>query len=694
VGIVKYRVTVDTGGTFTDVVVSDENGAFTIAKALTTPERIFSGMRAAIADAAAELDLSIGELLANTTLVIYGTTRATNAIVTKTTAKTAFLTTAGFPDVLLLKEGGKFRPHDFSSDYPDPYIARRHTYEIEERINSEGEVSRPLNTVAARRTIETLKTGKYEAVAVCLLWSILNPIHEIAVGKLIEEMLPGVPYTLSHVINPVVREYRRGSATAIDASLKPLMQRHLLELESDLRHAGYGGEILISTASGGCSTVEALIERPIYMVGSGPAMAPIAGITYSRLERLGDDVIVCDTGGTTFDVGVVRDGRPTFSRDTWLGPRYTGDLLGISAVDVRSIGAGGGSIAWIDDGGLMRVGPASAGAVPGPACYGRGGTKPTVSDAAVVLGYFDPEYFLGGKMPLDVAAARRAVSTVATQIALSIEETAFRILGLATDLMMRAISDVTINDGIDPRRSTIVAGGGAAGVNILAIAHELGCKRLVLPRTASALSASGMQFAEIVGEEAASLVMLSTRFDFNRVNAILDELAGRLEAFRTETLRDAETYKIEYFGEARYLSQVWELDTPLPKDRFRTQSDLDQYLKNFHDVHERVFAVRDSESPIETVSWKARLTVQISPPRVSMANGAGRQETGITTVRPCYFGQSGFLSTKIHKASDLAAGQRIEGPAIVEEATTTLVISPGMHVTVSSLGNYLLGDAA
>jgi N-methylhydantoinase A len=239
-----------------------------------------------------------------------------------------------------------------------------------------------------------------------------------------------------------------------------------------------------------------------------------------------------------------------------------------------------------------------------------------------------------------------------------------------------------------------VAGGGAAGVNILAIAHELGCKRLVLPRTASALSASGMQFAEIVGEEAASLVMLSTRFDFNRVNAILDELAGRLEAFRTETLRDAETYKIEYFGEARYLSQVWELDTPLPKDRFRTQSDLDQYLKNFHDVHERVFAVRDSESPIETVSWKARLTVQISPPRVSMANGAGRQETGITTVRPCYFGQSGFLSTKIHKASDLAAGQRIEGPAIVEEATTTLVISPGMHVTVSSLGNYLLGDAA
>jgi N-methylhydantoinase A len=342
----------------------------------------------------------------------------------------------------------------------------------------------------------------------------------------------------------------------------------------------------------------------------------------------------------------------------------------------------------------MRVGPASAGAVPGPACYGRGGTKPTVSDAAVVLGYFDPEYFLGGKMPLDVAAARKAVSTVATQIGLSIEETAFRILGLATDLMMRAISDVTINDGIDPRNSTIVAGGGAAGVNILAIAHELGCKRVVLPRTASALSASGMQFADIVGEEAASLVMLSTRFDFARVNVVLDEIAARLEKFRTKTLRGAGTYKIEYFGEARYLSQVWELDTKLPSDRFRTQSDLDQYLTNFHDLHERVFAVRDSGSPIETVSWKARMTVQISPPRVSVMNGAGKAIAPITVARPCYFGEAGFISTKIHKASDLSAGQRIEGPAVVEEATTTLVISPGMQVTISPSGNYLLDSAS
>lgn len=689
----KYRVSVDTGGTFTDVVISDENGTFTIGKALTTPDRIFTGMRDAIAAAAGELGLTIGQLLADTTLLIYGTTRATNAIVTKTIAKTAFVTTEGFPDTLLLKEGGKFSPHDFSKDYPDPYIARRHTYEIEERINSEGEASRPINLIAARRTIETLKQRGYEAVAVCLLWSILNPDHENAVGELIEEIMPGTPYTLSHRLNPVVREYRRASATAIDASLKPLMQRHLRELESDLRAEGYASEILVSTAGGGCSTVDALIERPIYMIGSGPAMAPIAGITYSRQEGMGDDVIVCDTGGTTFDVGIIRDGRPTFSRDTWLGPRYTGDLLGISAVDMRSIGAGGGSIAWIDDGGLMRVGPMSAGAVPGPACYGLGGTRPTVSDAAVVLGYFDPDYFLGGRMKLDVPAARAAVATVADQIGLSVEEAAYRILGLATDLMVRAVGDVTINDGVNPRESTIVAGGGAAGLNIIGIASELGCSRVILPKTASTLSAAGMQFADIAAEEAASLVMPSNRFDIDGVNTVLAELKRRLETFRVEKLNRADDYRIDYFGEARYLSQVWELDTPLVGGRFESRADLDAYLNNFHDVHERVFAVRDTGSPIETVSWKARLTVRIARPVPPSGATETREAARAATTRDCYFG-AGYVATPILKAEDLGEGRNVSGPAIIEEATTTLVVAPGKSVTVSGAGNYLLGTAA
>lgn len=684
----SYRISVDTGGTFTDVVVSDEKGELTIGKALTTRERIFRGMREAIEVAATQLGLTLDELLADTTMLIYGTTRATNAIVTKTVAKTAFVTTAGFPDTLLLKEGGKFNPHDFSHDYPDPYIPRRHTFEVEERIGADGRVTLPFNAVQARKVAETLKARGFEAVAVCFLWSVANSAHEEAFAEILDEVLPGVPYTLSHRLIPVVREYRRASATAIDASLKPLMQDHLRGLESDLRAAGFHGQILVSTTEGGCNHIDALVEKPIYTVGSGPAMAPLAGLTFSRLEGMGEDVIICDTGGTTFDVGLVRGGRLTFTRDTWLGPMYTGDLLGISAVDMRSIGAGGGSIAWIDEGGLMRVGPQSAGADPGPACYGRGGTQPTVSDAAVVLGYFDPAYFLGGRMTLDVEAARRAVATVAERIGLGVEEAAYRILSLASELMMRAIADITINEGVNPRESTIVAGGGAAGVNIMTIARELGCAKVILPKVASALSASGMQYADIVAEETASLVVLTNRFDAAAINATFDDLEARLDAFRRRLPGQADDYAVEFVAEARYLGQVWELDTPIPVRRFATEADRDALIEAFHQVHERVFAVRDTGSPVEIVNWKARLTVRLArPPEAAAAADAA---AAAPPTRPCYFGSAEPVETRIYKPDHLKAGIVIPGPAIVEEPTTTLVVYPGMSAEVSADGNYLL----
>ena len=518
-----YRISVDTGGTFTDVVVTDQTGALIIGKALTTPERAFAGLAAAINDAAGQLGLALESLLAKTTLFIYGTTRATNAIVTREGAKTAFLTTMGFPDTLVLKEGGKRNPHDFRSDFPEPYIPRRRTFEIAERMNSEGIVSTPLDEAQARRTLAQLARDGYEAVAVCFLWSIANPAHELRMGELIAEVLPTIPFTLSHQLVPIIREYRRASATAIDASLKPLMQKHLSELEQDLRHAGYAGEILVSTSIGGCNHVSELVQKPIQTAKSGPAMAPVAARSFSQLENCGDDIIVCDTGGTTFDVGLVRGGNLVYSRETWIGGDWTGHLLGISSVDIRSVGAGGGSIAWIDDGGLLRVGPQSAGSVPGPACYGRGGEDATVSDAACVLGYFDPDYFLGGRMKLDVVAARRAVSAVAVKIGKSVETTAYGILSLASDVMIKAIGDITIAEGINPRDSVIVAGGGAAGLNIMLIARELGCRNVLLPKQASALSACGMQFADIVTEETASLFTTSARFDAPQV---VDLLAG------------------------------------------------------------------------------------------------------------------------------------------------------------------------
>ena len=327
-----YRISVDTGGTFTDVVVTDESGQFTVGKALTDKQRAFNSIKSGLAVAAEDLGLSVDALLGDTAVFLYGTTRATNGIVERKIARTAFLTTAGFPDILLLKEGGKSEPHNLAMAYPEPYIPRRLTFEVPERINAEGGIETALDETALRELLETLRSRQVEAIAVCLLWSIANPAHEQRVGELIQEILPDVPYTLSHEINPILREYRRASSTAIDASLKPLMQQYLVTLESDLRDAGYQNDILVSTSFGGVMHLGDVVQKPIFLVKSGPAMAPVAGQAYVRAEDLSNDIIVCDAGGTTFDVSLVRDGMVEFSRDTWLGPQWVGDNLGMASV--------------------------------------------------------------------------------------------------------------------------------------------------------------------------------------------------------------------------------------------------------------------------------------------------------------------------------------------------------------------------
>lgn len=687
----SFTISVDTGGTFTDVIVRDASGKQTIGKALTTHGRVFGGLSESIKAAAADLGLGLDQLLADTTLFIYGTTRATNAIVTRNVAKTAFLTTEGFPDILVLKEGGKLDGYDFTKSYPAPYIPRRRTFEVPERIDAEGKVARALDQDAVRALLRQLAHRNFEAIGVCLLWSFINPEHELAVGALIEEMLPGVPYSLSHQLAPIIREYRRASATAIDASLKPLMQKHLFEFEQDIRAAGYKGQILVSTSFGGVMDLASVMQSPINMAKSGPSMAPVAGITYSVAEGLGDNMIVADTGGTTFDVGLSRNGQLVYSRDTWLGGMWEGDLLGISSVDIRSIGAGGGSIAWIDDGGMLRVGPQSAGSEPGPACYGRGGLKPTTSDAACVLGYFDPDYFLGGRMKLDVAAAREAIATVAEPLGLSIEAAAWGIMRIATDHMVKAIHEITVQQGIDPRESTVVAGGGAAGMNIMAIAVELGSDAVVLPKVASALSASGMQFADIVTESTAPHFTSTLRFDSEGVNAALAKIEAELDRFRSQ-IENAQgaPWRIEYFAEARYLAQVWELDTRIPCGRFTSQADIDVLTASFHDLHERVFAVRDENSPVEIINWKGRLTVELSKKMERSPNADSFRAQAPDHSRTCFFGGDAGVDTPIFKPADLRTGMVINGPAIVEEPTTTLVVYPGMTAKISGAGNYIL----
>jgi N-methylhydantoinase A len=690
-----YRISVDTGGTFTDVVVTDGRGGFLLGKALTDRERAFESIRAGLADVAEQNGASVEALLGEADMFIYGTTRATNAIVERKVAKTAFLTTEGFPDILVLKEGGKFEPHRLDMEYPDPYVPRSLTFEVQERVDAEGGIVHALDEAALRRTLADVRAHGVEALAVCLLWSISNPAHELRVGELIAEELPGVPYTLSHQLNPMMREYRRASAAAIDASLKPLMQRYLTDLEGDLREAGYLNDVLVSTSFGGVMHLADVVERPIYLVKSGPAMAPVAGLAYGKAEGLPQDLIVCDAGGTTFDISLIRDGQVEFTRETWLGPQWTGDNLGMASVAVHSIGAGGGSIAWVDSGGLLRVGPRSAGADPGPACYGRGGTEPTVTDAAVVLGYIDPNHFLGGRMPLDAAAAETAIGRIASRLDLTLLRAAFAVLAVANENMIQAIGEITINEGVDPREAALVAGGGAGGLNIVPIARELGCETILMPRTAGALSASGMQFSDIVTEAGASRLTASDDFDFKGVNEALGGIGARLEVF-AKRLRDRgiDKTEVQYYVEARYRFQVWELEIAVPSPEIQTDKDVERLVRGFHEMHERVFAVQDPGQAVEFLNWRGRLRgiVQAASLEPGMGTQSGSEGGATPTAfRDVYFGDdAGLCKAAIYRGPELPAGVEFTGPAIIEEPTSTLVVDDATRVFVSRGGRYLL----
>jgi len=687
-----YRVGVDTGGTFTDVVVADEKDILAVGKALTTRSRISEGILEGLAVAAEQIGLDVKQMLNRTGLFIYGTTRATNAIIEQKTAKTALLVTEGFPDILVRKEGGKVNPWDFTVPYPEPYIPRRLTREIPERVTAEGDVVKAFDETRAREILEQLEKINIEAIAVCFLWSVVNPAHEEAMGRLIEEVLPGLPYTLSHQLNPIVREYRRASSAAIDASLKPLMQEHLREMERDLRHAGLEGDLLPATSFGGVMYLEELVERPIHTVRSGPALAPVIGQLFGKAEAGASEVIVCDTGGTSFDVSLIRKGRPVFTRETWLGPRYEGHLTGLSSIDVRSIGSGGGSIAWIDSGGLLRVGPESAGAEPGPACYGRGGARPTVTDAAAVLGYLDPDYFLGGRMTLDVKAARTAMEPVARALGTSLEAAAHGILTVASEHMVEAIKEITVNEGVDPRESLLLAGGGAAGMNIIPIARELGCDRILLPRMAGALSACGAQYSNIVAEFVLSGITQSGSFDFDGVNTALDRIKESIRDFSERLARrGVHTSRTDFFVEARYLYQAWDLELPLTRERFNGDAEeIEEVVNDFHVTHEMVFAVKEAGQQVEFTHWKGRLTGFLERPSLEpLPLGQNRPPAPTKSVK-AYFHETGLIDVPVYRGDALKPGVSIWGPALILEPTTSVVIYPQSVAALTALNNYML----
>lgn len=683
------RFACDTGGTFTDLIVEDDDGALTMYKASTTPSDPVKGVLDALTLAAEAREIALSDLLARGDMLIHGTTHAINAIITGNTARTAFLTTAGHPDILVLREGGRIEPFNFVAPYPDPYVPRSLTFEVPERINSAGAAHTALDEAATIEIIAKLKDAEVEAVAVCFLWSISNPMHELRVGELLEEHLPGVPYTLSHQINPALREYRRASATAIDASLKPLMGKYLGGLTERLTAAGFEGRTLVLTSQGGMLDASDLAQKPIHAINSGPSMAPIAGRNYADIDSGVSNVIIADTGGTTYDVSLVRDGRIPLTKETWIGQPFRGHMTGFPSIDIKSVGAGGGSIAWVDAGGLLHVGPQSAGAVPGPVCYAAGGVEPTVTDACVSLGYLDPNYFLGGTMTLDAEGARAAVAQyVAEPLGLSVEEAAASILSVATENMVQAISDITVDQGIDPAEAVLIGGGGAAGLNSIYIARRLGCPTLLIPETGAGLSAAGALMSDLSNEYRATFFTTSDAFDLEGVNQTLDALRAEAQEFIDGPGSSAVSSVIEFAVEARYASQVWEIEVPLATERFETASQLDELNEAFHAMHERIFAVRDPGSVIEYVGWTATARCGLRE------GGPGRLVAGKTHEaagkRSVYFAGDGAVEATVLDFNSMQSGEQHSGPAIIESPFTTVIADGATTFERTASGSLLM----
>lgn len=696
----KYAC-VDVGGTFTDAAVLDEKGQINVFKSPTTPHDWTEGILGALKVAAEYYEEDFSDFLkdisvVNGGLLTHGSTIATNAIVEKRAGKIGIMCTKGFRDVLLFREGPNKNPFDMFLDYPEPYVPRYLTLPVEERINSEGEIDTELNEQEVRKVALQLKEYNVEAICVCFLWSTANPIHELRAKEIIKEVWPEVEVVLSCQVNPNSREYRRWVSAAMDASLRKLVSTYANNLNNRLNELGFIGEVGMLNAAGGVMSTTEIVNRPLYSVDSGPSMAPVSGKRYSMDDLDDGNVVVLDMGGTTFDVSCVINGTILVSREAVIGD----EIPGISRVNVHSIGAGGGSIAWVDGGGMVRVGPRSAGSVPGPACYNRGGTLPTVTDANLVLGYINPDFFNNGRMKLYPELAYKAIKEhVADKLGISVIEAAYSIWTTVNVNMIAAIKDITIWQGIDPRSYVMVSGGGACGLHAIPLAEGLEMKKLLIPRTAGGLSAVGGIFSEIVSEYNGSLYTETRNFNFEGVNKLIKDLYTKAIEFFERNNISKEYQKIELYMEGRYPFQVWELPVNITEfvgeDFMISEEAVKKIEQAFHKEHERTFSIKE-DTYLECVFWRIKAIGKrekeaiIQEEEYKTENIVNDPDKRSGSRKIFFKKYNETVVTPVYAGVNLVYGDVIQGPAIIEEPTTTIVVLPDYQAKVTKHNNYYI----
>ncbi len=683
-----FRVGIDTGGTFTDCVVLDEAGGFHQFKSPSTPDDFSLGVLDALNEAAAGLGLEQGEFLAATETIIHGTTVATNALVTRNVAPTALITTRGFRDIIEMRRSLKIETRSMYEAFIPPYepiVPRRLRFTVKERTSHDGRVTVALDEDELGSVIEQIKREKVQAVAICLINSYANPQNEKRAAAICEARLgPQIYVTHSCEILPKLGEYERESSCVISACLGPIVSDYMGALERRLEAGGFAGRLLIMQANQYVQSVSAVIRKPAYLMGSGPAAAP-AGAAFLGGVIAEPDLITADMGGTTFDGGLLTGGRVSLAPGRWLGD----DRLGLKAVEVSSIGSGGGSIGWIDPLGLLKVGPQSAGSDPGPACYAKGGTEPTVTDAAVILGYIPADYFWGGKLALDVDLARAALGKVAEPLGMSIEQAAWAMFRLVTSDMADGTAEITTRRGFDARDYSLLAMGGGGALCGAFIAERLGMEKTIIPRFSASFSAWSMFSLDLGRDYLRSYPTLLKAADLDQVNRLYAEMEeealgefGTLEANRGEVV-------ISKSADIRYRGQYHELEVDLPGGEI-TASDLQAAEREFHARHRELFTFDLPKVPL--LLRNLRLIAKLPRPKPDLPRlHAGGADAGaaLKRRRPCYF-DGAFEETPVYDGAKLKAGNILAGPALIEAPESTLVVPPGAVCRVDPFGNHVI----
>jgi N-methylhydantoinase A len=674
------QIGLDIGGTFTDIVALDPEGRLALTKVPSTPKDLLEG----IGTATQRILAIAGGKPADVERFIHGTTVATNAILEQKGAVTAVLTTAGFEDVLELGRMKRSRMYDLAMDPETPtFLApRRRRVGVRERLDAKGRVLVPLHEDDVREAVLALRAQGVSALAVCYLFSFVNPVHEQRTREIVVALAPEISVSLSSEVDPTFREYERLCVTAFDAYLGPMVKRYLAGLADTLRGIGVSAPPLIMRSRGGIVSAALAARQPVTLFLSGPA-GGVIGARFAA-ERSGvRDFVSLDMGGTSNDVGVVHAGAPLLAGEGSIGPYPVRTPM----VDVNTIGAGGGSIAWIDGAGGLRVGPRSAGAEPGPACYGRGGDEATVTDASVVLGYLNPARFAGGAMRLDVAAAERAVAAIGQRIGVDRVTAAAGIHRVVNARMADQIRLVTIKRGYDPRQFSLVVLGGAGPVHGAALAAEMDMAEVLVPEAPGVLAAFGLLAAAIEHHHARTLQARTDVADLRDVNTCLADLDAAGRARMREEGAPAGEVRVAYAADMRYVGQAYELEVPIAAPL--TPERVAEVVAAFHATHERIYGYARPQQIAEFVNFRAVHTYPLPRPVVKpAARASGSLTDARIGERRAYFG--GYVPTAIYERARLPLGARLAGPAIVEQDDTTTVIPPGVTALVDDAGNLRL----